>query len=54
MTSHKTEAEIRRSYEDHLRLVEALKNQNVAACRTLMREHLHYTQGLFERKGKAQ
>ena len=48
----KTKEEVRRSYDEHLELVSALKKRDSELCKRLMCQHLDYTQGLFERKGK--
>lgn len=46
----KTDAEINKSYTDHLKLLDAISEQNPQKAEELMRRHLDYTQDLYERR----
>lgn len=44
-----TEGEVQRSFREHEMLLEALKNKDVSLSRQIMREHMNYTEKLYER-----
>ena len=44
--------ETNRSYSDHVKMIGLIRQQDVKACEALMREHLHYTLDLFNRKNR--
>ena len=43
-------SETKKSYSDHVKMIHAIRAQDIKCCEALMREHLDYTLDLFDRK----